>query len=220
MNKILISPSILSADFACLERSVSQAEAGGADWIHLDVMDGRFVPNLTFGPIVVSAVKRLTKLPLDVHLMIVEPEKYIEQFRGAGADWITFHIEASNHPERLIRHIQSTGAKAGISLNPATSEDTIKYLLSAVDLVLLMTVNPGFGGQKFIPAVKDKISRLAEMRESAGAGFLIEVDGGVDPDNAGELAGLGVDVLAAGWSFFKNPDPAGGGEKNRKTIFV
>ena len=215
MNRAIIAPSILSADFTRLDKAVRRVEEGGADWIHLDVMDGRFVPNITFGPMIVEAVKKLTGIPLDVHLMIVEPDKHIERFRGAGADLITVHYEAAVHLERLIRTIQSTGAKAGVALNPATPEECLKYIIDAVDLVLLMSVNPGFGGQSFISATNTKIVRTAQMRAEAKADFLIAVDGGVDAGNAGELVNLGADVLVTGNAIFTEDDPAAAIEKIR-----
>jgi ribulose-phosphate 3-epimerase len=178
----LVSPSILSADFGKLAEEIRSVET--ADWIHVDVMDGRFVPNITIGPLIVQAARRATKLPLDVHLMIVEPDRYVEDFIKAGADWLTVHAEASVHLDRSIQAIHAAGAKAGVSLNPHTHESVLEYVLDEVDLVLLMTVNPGFGGQSLIERVFPKIERVREMIDRRGLKTLIEVDGGVKPSNA------------------------------------
>lgn len=192
----LVAPSILSADFARLGAELDSVSS--ADWVHVDVMDGRFVPNITIGPLVVAACKRATRLPLDVHLMIVEPERYIADFRKAGADIVTVHAEASPHLDRTLAAIRELGAKAGVALNPHTPEDQLDYVLEVTDLVLLMTVNPGFGGQSLIDRVFPKIERVRERIEKLGLPTLIEVDGGVKPDNAWRFAEAGAHVLVAG----------------------
>jgi ribulose-phosphate 3-epimerase len=205
---LLISPSILSADFARLGEEVSALERAGADWAHIDVMDGRFVPNMTIGPMVVEALKRSTKLPLDVHLMIVEPERYVEDFAKAGADVITIHAEATAHLHRALQHIRSLGVKAGVSLNPSTPEDVVRYVLEQLDLVLVMSVNPGFGGQAFIPAVLPKLQKLRKMIDASGKPIYLEVDGGVKPGIARQVIAAGADVLVAGSAVFATPDYA------------
>lgn len=201
MKKIL-APSILSADFANLAGQIRYAEIGGADWLHCDIMDGHFVPNITFGPLVVSAVKKVTRLPLDVHLMIREPEKYIEEFANAGADYITVHLEATDHLHRLVHRIKELGVKAGVSINPATPAEMLTEILEFVDMVLVMSVNPGFGGQAFIPASLKKIKKIAEMRQNLSLDFLIEADGGINKSNIEELFAAGCDVFVAGNSIF------------------
>ncbi|MEY4515040.1 MAG: hypothetical protein RLZZ450_7162 [Pseudomonadota bacterium] len=208
MAPLLISPSILSADFARLGEEVTALERAGADWAHVDVMDGRFVPNMTIGPLVVSALKRVTKLPLDVHLMIVEPERYIEDFAKAGADVITVHAEACHHLHRTLQQIRSLGKKAGVSLNPGTPEDVLKYVLELTDLVLVMSVNPGFGGQEFIPAVLPKLQRIRKMIDATGRPIYLEVDGGVKPGIASKVIQAGADVLVAGSAVFGHKDYA------------
>jgi ribulose-phosphate 3-epimerase len=200
----LLAPSILSADFGRLAEEVRAVEAAGADWIHVDVMDGRFVPNLTIGPPVVAALRRVTKLPLDVHLMIVEPEKLVPDFAAAGADVITVHAEAATHLQRLLQQIRSLGKKAGLALNPATSLEALRWVLDDVDLVLVMSVNPGFGGQSFIPGALPKIAEVRRML--GGRDVRVEVDGGVKADNAGEVVRSGADVLVAGSAVFGHPD--------------
>jgi ribulose-phosphate 3-epimerase len=205
-HPIRIAPSILSADFARLGDEVRAVEAAGADWIHVDVMDGRFVPNLTIGPPVVAALRRVTGLPLDVHLMIVEPERYVDAFADAGADIITVHAEASTHLHRTLQAIRARGKKAGVSLNPHTSEEAVRYVLDELDLVLVMSVNPGFGGQDFIPAVLPKLERLRAMIDGSGRSIALEVDGGVKVGTAARVAAAGADVLVAGNAVFGAPE--------------
>ena len=203
-----IAPSILSADFARLGDEVRAVEAAGADYIHIDVMDGRFVPNITIGPLVVDAVRKVTQLPLDVHLMIEEPERYVDDFAKAGADIIVVHAEACRHLHRVVQQIKATGRKAGVSLNPATPLSVLDYVLEELDLVLLMTVNPGFGGQSFIEACIPKIQQLREMLDSRGCEAELEIDGGVKPSNIARIAHAGADVLVAGSAVFNSTDYA------------
>ncbi len=205
-RSVKIAPSILSADFARLGSQVAEAEAAGADWIHVDVMDGRFVPNITIGPLVVEAVKRSTRLPLDVHLMIVEPERYVEAFVAAGADRVTVHAEACLHLHRTIQQIRDLGAKPGVVINPATPLSAIEEIAADVDLILIMSVNPGFGAQKFIEASVDKIARTTALCERAGSLAEIEVDGGIDVRTAPRVVAAGATVLVAGNAIFKHPD--------------
>jgi ribulose-phosphate 3-epimerase len=194
-----VAPSILSADFAKLAAEIKEVENGGADWIHVDVMDGHFVPNITIGPLIVQAIRPHTSLPLDVHLMIENPDLYIPAFAESGADWISVHVEACTHLHRTVQLIKQSGAKAGVVLNPATPLSTIEYILDDVDLVLLMTVNPGFGGQKFISQVIPKIKALKEILVVRGLEHVeIEIDGGVNPDTAKEVIAAGATVLVAG----------------------
>ncbi len=203
---IKIAPSILSADFGRLAEEVRRVDQAGADLIHVDVMDGRFVPNLTIGPIVVKAVRKATQLPLDVHLMIVEPEKYIDDFAAAGADIITVHVEACVHLHRTIQQIKALGKKAGVSLNPHTPVVMLDHVLGDLDLVLVMSVNPGFGGQSFIPAALDKIRALSERKKSDRrfSSIDIEVDGGVNAKTAGSVVAAGADILVAGSYVFQH----------------
>jgi ribulose-phosphate 3-epimerase len=204
MKKPLIAPSILSADFAKLGEDIESVS--NADWIHVDVMDGRFVPNITIGPLVVKALRPITDLPLDVHLMIVEPDNYVEEFAKAGADWITVHAEACAHLDRSIQHIKSTGAKAGVALNPHTPDSVLDYVLEELDLVLIMSVNPGFGGQSLIERVFPKIERIAKRIDQLGLDTLIEVDGGVKLHNAQQFVNAGANVLVSGSGVFGAPD--------------
>jgi ribulose-phosphate 3-epimerase len=199
-----ISASVLSADFGRLAEHVREAEQAGVDWIHVDVMDGHFVPNLTIGPAVTKALRRATSLPLDVHLMISNPERYVEAFAAAGADWVGVHVEATAHLERLIQQIKETGAKAAVTLNPATPLDCLEYVLPEVDMVLLMTVNPGFSGQKFIPGVLPKVRRLRQMIDAQELDVLIQVDGGVQLDTVGALVAAGADVFVSGSGIFND----------------
>ena len=196
---ILIAPSILSADFSDLKNEIKKVEDAGADWIHVDVMDGRFVPNITVGAPVVKCIKKITKLPLDVHLMIVEPEKHIKDFATAGANIITVHAEACTHLQRTLMHIKELGCKAGISFNPHTPVESLKYVLEIVDLVLIMTVNPGFGGQSFISSVVPKISEVKKMFKEANLDKkYIEVDGGINTSTAPIVRSAGANVLVSG----------------------
>ncbi len=199
-----LSASILSADFGRLAEQVKEAEQAGVDWIHVDVMDGHFVPNITIGPAVTQALKKATTLPLDVHLMISNPERYVEDFVKAGADWLGIHVEATVHLDRLIHQIKEAGAKATVTLNPATPLNCLKYVLKEVDMVLLMTVNPGFSGQKFIPAVLPKVRRLRQMIDDQKLPTLIQVDGGVHVSTIGDLAAEGADVFVSGSGLFND----------------
>lgn len=203
---VIIAPSVLSSDFSRLGEELVALEAAGADWIHLDVMDGHFVPNITFGPPVVKAMRRHTGLPFDVHLMITPADPFIAAFAEAGADCISVHVEAGPHIHRSLQLIRSLGKKAGVVLNPATEVDRLDFILDDIDYILLMTVNPGFGGQSFIPAMMDKIRRV--KARIGDRPILIEVDGGVTASNAGALADAGVDVMVAGTAVFKGGSEA------------
>lgn len=205
--KHLVAPSLLSADFSNLRHDIEMVNHSLADWFHLDIMDGVFVPNISFGLPVVSAIKKYANKPLDVHLMIVQPERYIKQFSEAGADILSVQIEACTHLHRALHAIREEGMKAGVVLNPHTPVESLREIINDVDLVLLMSVNPGFGGQKFIENTFDKISRLKELILQKNATALIEVDGGVGTGNARKLVEAGVDVLVAGNSVFKASDP-------------
>jgi ribulose-phosphate 3-epimerase len=203
---IKIAPSILSADFAALASDIARVEAGGADQLHVDVMDGRFVPNITIGPLVVAAIRKRTRLPLDVHLMIVEPERYVAEFVAAGADMVTVHVEACTHLQRTLAHIRELGARAGVALNPSTPPSALEYVLDDLDLVLVMSVNPGFGGQSFIPSAHRKIRELRKLLGDRRVD--VSVDGGVKAGLAKSLAEDGASTLVAGSAVFGAADPA------------
>ena len=202
----LIAPSILSADFTRLGEEIKAVEAAGADWIHIDVMDGHFVPNITIGPLVVKAAKRVTDLPLDVHLMIEKPERYIQAFADAGSDLISVQVETCVHLNRTIQMIKETGAKAGVVLNPSTPLSTLDWELKNVYHVMLMSVNPGFGGQKFIPSCLDKIRDLKKSIDEQKLETLIEIDGGVNDNTIGDISAAGADIFVAGSAIFKSSD--------------
>ena len=206
--KLRIAPSILAADFARLADEIARVEAGGADLIHVDVMDGHFVPNITIGIPVVAALKEVTTLPLDVHLMIESPDRYVDAFVDAGASMVTVHVEAARHVHRTVTRIRELGAKAGVALNPATPLDALEQISGEIDHVLIMSVNPGFGGQSFITRSIDKIAATQRLLDEAGRTVAIEVDGGVDTGNAADLVRAGASVLVAGVSIFRTPDPA------------
>jgi ribulose-phosphate 3-epimerase len=200
---------LLSADFARIAEQIAAVETGGADYLHVDVMDGRFVPNITWGPKIVGDLRRLSRLPFDCHLMIVEPERYVDAFRKAGADVITFHLEATPHAQRLLTHVRSLGAKAGISLTPQTPVAMLDDLIEDLDLILIMSVNPGFGGQKFIPHALEKVRQARALVDRAGTACEVEVDGGIGDDNLRAVAQAGADVVVMGSAIFNTPDPAG-----------
>ncbi len=207
MRQHFIAPSLLAADFTKLQSEIDHVNDSEADWLHLDVMDGRFVPNITFGMFVIEAVRKMCRKPLDVHLMIVEPDQYIERFRDAGADVITVHYEVCDHLHKVVHQIKATGAKAGVALNPHTPVQLLEDLIEDIDLVCLMSVNPGFGGQKFIYQTLPKIRKLKEMITTRNTRTLIEIDGGVGLQNAESLLQAGADVLVAGSSVFGAADP-------------
>ncbi len=203
-----IAPSILSADFSRLGEEILAVEKAGADLIHIDVMDGMFVPNISIGASVIESLRKVTKLPFDVHLMIDSPERYISCFRSAGSDFITVHVEACRHLHRTIYQIKESGAAAGVALNPSTSLNSIEQILADVDMITVMTVNPGFGGQKFIASMLKKIADVRKLITSSRKDILLEVDGGVTVDNAGSIFAAGADILVGGASVFKSPDYA------------
>ena len=205
---IRIAPSILSADFGRLAEEVRAVDAAGADWIHVDVMDGRFVPNITIGPLVVEAVRRVTKLPIDAHLMIVEPERYVEAFAKAGADLVSVHAEVSPHLHRTLQAIRGAGARPAVALNPSTPLSAVEWVLSDCEMVLIMTVNPGFGGQRYIPACTEKVRQLRALADARGLALDIEVDGGIKADTVAEVAAAGANVFVAGTAVFGAKDYA------------
>src|SRR5512134_2966694 len=213
-----IAPSLLSADFGRLAEEVRAVEAAGADMLHVDVMDGRFVPNITIGPPVVAAIRKVATAPLDVHLMIIEPERYIEEFAKAGADVITVHAEATPHLQRAVARVRELGKKAGVSLNPSTSLSAVEWVLTDVDMVLVMSVNPGFGGQAFLPSSLGKIELLRKQLSRAGLNVDIQVDGGIKEDNVGEVVASGANVIVSGSGIFGTPDYGRTIERMRQNI--
>jgi ribulose-phosphate 3-epimerase len=206
---VRIAPSLLAADFARLAEALAVAEAGGADLVHVDVMDGRFVPNLTIGPPVIASLRRATRLPLDVHLMIESPERTLPQYLDAGADWISVHVEATRHLQRCLEMIRKGGARAGAVLNPATPTEALSEVWNDFDYAVVMSVNPGWGGQKFLPSSLGKIRRLRDEARQSSCRAPIEVDGGVDAENAGDVAAAGAEILVAGTAVYGQSDPAG-----------
>lgn len=206
MATVKVAPSVLSADFARLGAEIDEVARAGADWIHVDVMDGRFVPNITLGPVLVAAARRSTQLPLDVHLMIVEPERHIEAFAEAGADTLSVQVESTVHLERLLKRIRALGKRAGAVLNPQTSESALDYVLECLDLILVMTVNPGFGGQSFLPAQLPKIEAVRNKIERAGLAIDLEVDGGIANDTVRQVVSAGANALVAGSAIFGRSD--------------
>lgn len=203
----LIAPSILSADFACLGEQVKRVEKAGADMLHIDVMDGHFVPNLTIGPLVVQGLSKITRLPLDVHLMIQEPDRYIVPFKEAGANWLTIHIEAPGHHQRMIQQIKELGMKAGVALNPATPLNMIEWIIKDLDLILIMSVNPGFGGQSFIPFCFEKIRHARDMIDKQASRAILAVDGGIKIDNCLEVTEAGAHMIVMGSAVFGSSEP-------------
>ena len=205
-DRILVAPSILSADFARLGEEIAAVEAAGADWLHVDVMDGRFVPNITIGPPVVKALRRVTKMPLDVHLMIEDPDRYIDAFVDAGAGMLSVHVEVLPHLHRTLTHIRNRGVKAGAVLNPSTPVSALENVATELDFVLVMSVNPGFGGQSFIPHSLEKVRRVKALLSAAGSTARIEIDGGVDTSNIADIVAAGANIVVAGNAIFGTPD--------------
>ncbi len=205
---VRISPSILAADFTRLGEEIARVESAAVEFLHVDVMDGHFVPNITFGPPVVAAIKRITKIPLDVHLMIEDPDRYLDAFITAGASIVTVHAEATPHLHRTVRRIREMGAKAGVAINPATPVHLLEEIVTELDLVLVMSVNPGFTGQRFLPASVRKIEAACELIADTGSEAVVEVDGGIDTTNAAEVVRAGAGILVAGAAIFHTPDPA------------
>jgi ribulose-phosphate 3-epimerase len=206
-GRIRIAPSLLSADFSRLADEVAVCESGGADWLHIDVMDGQFVPNLTFGTKIIETVRRLTRLPLDVHLMVVRPETYFEEFASAGATGLTIHVEAAPHLHRQVQRIRELGCSPGVALNPSTGLETVREIVPDIDLLLVMTVNPGFGGQKFITAMLDKVARARDMLDAANRAATLEVDGGISRDTIAQAHDAGADTFVAGHAIFTAREP-------------
>jgi ribulose-phosphate 3-epimerase len=218
MKRLKLAPSILSADLGRLAEEVHQVETLGAEYIHVDVMDGRFVPNITLGPPVVKAVRAATKAVVDCHLMIVEPERYVAEFASAGADIISVHVEASPHLQRTLHSIRGLGKRAGVVLNPHTPEDTIRYVMDDVDLILVMSVNPGFGGQSFLPLVLPKLRAIRQMIDATGRDIDLEIDGGIGPDNVRLVTDAGANVIVAGSSIFGQKDRGGAMQQLRAAV--
>ncbi len=202
---IRVAPSVLSADFTRLAEEIRSIEESGADIVHLDIMDGHFVPNITFGPFVVKQIRALTKLPFDAHLMIENPGDYLRAFKDAGSDWITVHVETEHHLYRTLQQIKALGCKAGVAINPHTGLEWLPYVADLLDLVLVMTVNPGFGAQQFLPAAAAKIADIAAFRKKQGLSFALSVDGGINETTAAQVVALGADMLVAGNAFFSRP---------------